>query len=482
MLPATAVVVAGPSNRTTMFASGGNSTSQGGGQQPNPTPSAPAATRNPAVGKFALVVYRAGAAIAAGLTVAGALPVISAFQYLLAASGFVLLVAEVVDIGRQPHRGVASQRAHVLRCLAWLVIAATGSLLAPSLTAILVFAAVYGLCTLMARDAPAGTTVSPPPRRRVVVLAKWVEALLGDWRENSITLAKPLTSFVFVLACAGAAVGGLAQATRGEHNGGTRHESLIQRRHQHAAMLATTGLDGHSIAADIWKGECPTPPGTGAPLWASTAIAALFTGASTERTGNPPGTAIAGCTGKPHEVVTSTGLFVWMLGENLANGRTLSLAVDSHQFGPALFLWPAVTDVIKLIDRYGAVGGVRGMQAGDGNLYPVETDNGTYILIRRETGTEQVPQPYIALPPTVATAWADAMRQQGSWLWPLAPQSISGSEVFRFGAPSNPSHVVCTILYDRKNGAARLDNHPIYHLPELELSAPELERDAQSAR
>lgn len=469
-----------------MFASGGRSRSQGGGQQrfwvPNRTTSAPAAIRNPALGKFALVIYRAVAAIATCLAVAGALPVISAVQYLLAVSGLLLIVVEVTDIGRAPDGGVASQRVVVLRCLVWLTIAATGLLLAPSLAVILAFAAVYGLCTLTAWEDPAGTTASPLPRRRVIVLARSFATLLGDWRGTSIALAKPLTAFVFVLACSGAAIGVIARIDRGEHDGHDRHQALTEHRRRHAAMLATAGPGGRSIAAEIWKGECPTPPGVGAPLWASTAIAALFTGASNERTGNPPGTATAGCTGKAHEVVTSTGLFVWMLGENLTNGRTLSIAVDSHQFGPALFLWPAVTDVIKLIDRYGAVGGVRSMQAGNGNLYPVETSNGTYILIRRETGTEQVPQPYIVLPPSVATAWADAMHQRGSWLWPLAPQTISGGAVFKFGAPNNPSHIACTVLYDRKNGAARLDNHPIYFLPELELSAPELERDAESAR
>jgi hypothetical protein len=111
----------------------------------------------------------------------------------------------------------------------------------------------------------------------------------------------------------------------------------------------------------------------------------------------------------------------------------LSIAVDSKQYGPALFPYSGSHPVLALIQQFDAVGGIRRFAAGRAQFYPVITSDGTYILIRSETGTEQAARAYTEFPPTVADAWFGAMRESGpqrmsrvQWLWPAAPEQVNG--------------------------------------------------------
>jgi hypothetical protein len=161
--------------------------------------------------------------------------------------------------------------------------------------------------------------------------------------------------------------------------------------------------------------DCAVPPGTGAPRWARADIFHLYLGGP--GISEPPGTLIAGCPSRYHTINTQSGPFVYTIGEDPDDGRSLSVAVDSSR-GPALFLAPAVRPVLSLIGQLGAVGGSRRFNVGTGQFYPVQTDRGTYLLIRHETGTEQAAAPFEVIPPVVTQAWAATVAKAGRFLWP----------------------------------------------------------------
>jgi hypothetical protein len=134
-----------------------------------------------------------------------------------------------------------------------------------------------------------------------------------------------------------------------------------------------------------------------------------------KHTGPAPGRFEAGCTKEYHEQVTPLGTFVWAWGQSPENGEVMSIAVDSKLYGPALFLSPAAQQVKRLIDNFGIVGGIRRYEAGTGDLYPVLTSVGTFLLVRREKSEE-----YSLLPPEVAQKWAQATKSARVFLWPVA--------------------------------------------------------------
>ncbi len=213
--------------------------------------------------------------------------------------------------------------------------------------------------------------------------------------------------------------------------------------------------------------ECPTPLVTGGPRWIREDLTALYLGGAEGAAAEAPGTSIAGCPGELHLMHTSAGLFAYTLGRSSASNQTLSIAVDSS-YGRGLFLAPAVTPVLYLVHELGAVGGMRRFSVAGGDFYPVVTRQGTYILIRREIGTEQVAEPYLVMPPVVAQAWALAMAKSQMFLWPV-PRRENGETIYDFDSNSTPSRVVYTFPYRPSNTI------------EPELSEGELEADAKLA-
>jgi len=132
-----------------------------------------------------------------------------------------------------------------------------------------------------------------------------------------------------------------------------------------------------------------------------------------ERAGPAPGHLEAGCMKEFHEQVTPLGTLAWVWGQSPENGEVLSIAVDSKNYGPALFLAPAAQQVKRLIDRFGIVGGIRRYEAGTGDFYPVRTPVGTFLLIRREKSEK-----YDLLPPEAAQKWAQTIKSAHVFLWP----------------------------------------------------------------
>jgi hypothetical protein len=229
------------------------------------------------------------------------------------------------------------------------------------------------------------------------------------------------------------------------------------------------------------QSTCARPPGSGAPRWARDDIRRLYLGGLGRRTGEAPGTKIAGCPTAYFTTDGRDGPFVYALGTSPSSASPLSVAVDGR-FGPALFLAPAVEPVLALIHRFGAVGGMRRFTASSGPQFaPVLTDDGTYTLIRPETGTAQVARGYMELPPPVTDAWFGAMREIGtmrgvglSWLTPSTPEPSGKNQVFTLYEGAAARY---TITFNPWKQSAKRDGYT-YHLPEPQLLETELEEAA----
>jgi hypothetical protein len=224
-----------------------------------------------------------------------------------------------------------------------------------------------------------------------------------------------------------------------------------------------------------WAGTCTTGPSNTAPRQYEVEIEEMYAGerqtATTdeprfplpERTGRAPGRREGGCTKEFHEEMTAVGPFVWAWGQNPNTGRVLSIAVDSEHYGPALFLAPAAEPVHALIDRFGAVGGIRRLEAGTGDFYPVKTRMGTFILIRREKGSEL--DEYASMEPVVGQAWAQAMKRAHAFLWPV--RIANGTWDFDSDSPAS------TVVFSFSTASPNAE--------EPELGERELEEDAARA-
>jgi hypothetical protein len=224
-----------------------------------------------------------------------------------------------------------------------------------------------------------------------------------------------------------------------------------------------------------WNGECPRKPENTAPFQYEIEIKELYSGEEPDpqspvryplppSTGGAPGRKVAGCTKEFNETMSGVGPFVWAWGQNPDTGRALSIAVDSEQYGPALFLAPATGPVRQLIRRFKAVGGIRRFTAGTGDFYPVRTPIGTFILIRRETGSED--DEYQELGPVVAQAWVQAMKKARAFLWPAR---VTGG-AYDFDADETTLRVAYSLPYKSPNTV------------EPELGEHELKEDANRAR
>jgi hypothetical protein len=190
--------------------------------------------------------------------------------------------------------------------------------------------------------------------------------------------------------------------------------------------------------------QCAVPPGAGAPAWARESIFDLYLGDQAGAQGSP-GTDIAGCPTRYRTLHTRVGKFVYTIGESPTGAQPLSIAVDSLRFGPALFLGSAVKPVLELIGQLGAVGGLRSFTVGPGQFYPVQTDRGTYILIRRTAGASGA-APYAVIPPPVGQAWVGAVLRSNQFLWPSA--SKRDIRKWSFDTSSTPSEAAYSFTFD----------------------------------
>jgi len=183
-----------------------------------------------------------------------------------------------------------------------------------------------------------------------------------------------------------------------------------------------------SPARSDWNRKC-AQEGKGAPAWSEPNIVNLYEGLGSA------GPAFLGCTGKMHRYRSQRcGEFVWALGENPAVHEILSLvtACEKPAFA-TVYSVPASGFVRELIENEGdhTVYGPHKITTGEGDMYLVETESGTYALVRYATGGASV-QNYIELPPPVVQAWIGDMHEAHTWLWPTAVETAGAAREYVF--------------------------------------------------
>ncbi len=178
------------------------------------------------------------------------------------------------------------------------------------------------------------------------------------------------------------------------------------------------------------------------------------------------------------------GAFAYQIGRNPL-GEVLSVAVVSKRFGPEIFLAPAALRVIALIgEGIAPLGGYPRLNLAGGDLISITTPEGTILLARDEKhlpGEPHVAVPYVELPPAVATAFLEVLRERDDWLWPLPPATSDGGEAFELTANSQSSSGELEIHYDPTTGGAVRGSFD-YRLPLAQLDEAALVRFAKRAR
>lgn len=228
---------------------------------------------------------------------------------------------------------------------------------------------------------------------------------------------------------------------------------------------------------------CPHQPSFEAPAWARDDLDALYYGTERLKATPPPGDEVGGCTGRAIVPTAQHGMFVYTLGRN-AFGELRSVAVDSLEFGPAIFLAPAAQRVLTLLERGVApLGGYPILQVAGGDAVAVTSERGTFALVR---GSKHLPgselaTPYAELPPTAATAWVGAMKELGAWLWPQPPRVEGGMRQYSLVIDRTADDAVKIVVYDPSDGSARRDEYS-YRLPESQIGEYELRHLARTAR
>lgn len=229
---------------------------------------------------------------------------------------------------------------------------------------------------------------------------------------------------------------------------------------------------------------CQVEPGEGAPAWAKEKLRALYYGHPRLHATAPPGTDAGGCPGPVIVPATPRGAFAYQIGRSPL-GEVLSVAVVSKRFGPEIFLAPAAQRVIALIgEGIAPLGGYPRLNLVGGDLVSITTPEGTILLVRDEKHLPDEPHvaaPYVELPPAVATAFLEVLRERDGWLWPLSPVTSDGGEVFELTANSQLSSGKIEIHYDPTTGGAVRGPFD-YRLPVPQLDEAALMRLAKRAR
>jgi hypothetical protein len=250
-----------------------------------------------------------------------------------------------------------------------------------------------------------------------------------------------------------------------------------------AAVAATSASPGQGSGASAEdERPCPHLPAFGAPAWARSDLNALYYGTKKLNATPPPGR-IGGCTSRAIVPTAEHGTFVYTIGRN-ALGEIRSVAVDSLEFGPAIFLAPAAQRVLALLRRgLAPLGGYPIMEVVGGDAVAITSERGTFALVRRSKHLPDsaLATPYVELSPTAATAWAGAMHERGGWLWPLSPMDAGGLKEYPLTVYSDSTRAIAAVTYDPGDGTAQRDQYS-YHLPEPQIGQYELEAYARTAR
>lgn len=159
------------------------------------------------------------------------------------------------------------------------------------------------------------------------------------------------------------------------------------------------------------------------------------------------GVSAAGCPSLIQEVNPGQGV-VAMIGRR--RGRLTSVAVaDANR--STLMIGQAAAITFRLIEDRNLRGVPIHLQVGSGDIFLLDTAEGTYVLARRtqsigpNDNVHGSHGHYVTLPPALAGLWIEAMSQSNRWLWPTHSRDASalGSFVFTGEGPGPNAHASC---------------------------------------
>lgn len=312
------------------------------------------------------------------------------------------------------------------------------------------------------------------------------------WLSRTRTVILCVLFFASVTALAGAASVGLQDrdGSREEGGGGRKEQPQPEVPRVSSPPPGTVESAPEPAAHDLdrpdageWR--CRRMPGDGAPDWAKSELNALYVGGLELNATPPPGRRAGGCSDGAVVPARTHGTFVYAVARGL-DGAILSVAVNSLRFGPAIFLAPAAQRVLELIEAGEMpIGGYPRVDAGDGDMVPILTLDGTIVLVRPAKHLPERPRyasPYVELAPTVAAAWTAAMNEVDSWLWPIRPTVARGVATFDLlRGPAAGGEELFEVFHDRHTGIARRGPYA-YYPPQAQLGQAELEQRAEAAR
>jgi hypothetical protein len=202
----------------------------------------------------------------------------------------------------------------------------------------------------------------------------------------------------------------------------------------------------------------PVPPGYGAPPAQAAEINALWLGG----TGQPGAGAVqAGCAEPAKQVPGQPGVY-YATGVCASELRSVGVAGPDGQAG--LLYQQAARFAVHRAEAGQLTAATSRTRIGDGDLYVVSTNLGTFVLVRSQTaygGTiqhdtgpwcaRQVPSVnvrYVVVPPGLGSQWLDLMGRLG-WLWPVddASNAPRGTNFdFQIDNPTRAvvAHASCT--------------------------------------
>ena len=175
-----------------------------------------------------------------------------------------------------------------------------------------------------------------------------------------------------------------------------------------------------STPAPTYESECDGPlPGQGAPEPQAGMLASLWLGGRTDS-----GVSLIGCARAARRVGQSQ--VWWELGIG-TDGELTSIGVASPGYPPALVLGPAVSFVLARARTGTLVGATNATRVENGDLYLVDTVQGTVVLMRdNDTGQDE----YTAVPPPLVVLWLEFVRRYG-WTWVEDESQIDPGRHFR---------------------------------------------------
>lgn len=159
------------------------------------------------------------------------------------------------------------------------------------------------------------------------------------------------------------------------------------------------------------------------------------------------GAVAAGCA-QPAEPVPGHPQ-VWV-ARGVCGASLRSLGIVAPEYLPALTYQEAAEFAYEKVKEGKLLGASSRWPVGDGDAYIVDTEDGSYVLIRRHTslgdarpggslpceGAAPLSAPYTIVPPGLVGLWLEIA--QGGWVWPAPadPAEPRGSDfVFRPGGP-----------------------------------------------